>query len=236
MYVVGEDTLPEARVRRGVSSADWAAFGSDWEEVYAETVRSVTGGTWQYPKDQRRSMKDALEGHCVGPDANPAKVEAWVRKHVTAFVMYASREEPKFWSEFGPKGFFRWLNGGHHLPKTEPKDTAKGQQMVHGPVYVPTTEEVSELLRDLGAHAIEPAQTPSADVKADMAGKRQPDPEEHKARCVANFRGQFRKYGDKPEHAETFAMLARSVANVFATYGAEAELPEDVARFARESA
>jgi hypothetical protein len=236
VYVVGEDTLPEARVSRGVSSADWAAFGSDWEEVYAETVRSVTGGTWQYPTAQRRDMRSALEGHCVGPDANPAKVPAWVKKHVAAFVTHASREEPKFWSQFGPRGFLRWLNEMHHLPKVEPKATAKREPVDHGPVHVPSAEEVSSLLRDLSAHSIEPTPTPSADVKATLVGKKDQDPEEHKARCLANFRGQFRKFGDKPEHAETFVALARSVAKVFATYGAEAELPEDVARFARNSA
>jgi hypothetical protein len=236
VYVVGEDTLPETKVRRGVSSSDWAAFGPDWEEVYAETVRSVTGGTWQYPTAQRRDMKSALEGHCVGPDANPAKVPAWVRKHVTAFVTHASREEPKFWSQFGPRGFLRWLNEMHHLPKAEPKPTTKREPVDHGPVHVPSAEEVSSLLRDLGAHAIQHEPTPAADVKANLSGRKEQDPEEHKARCVANFRGQFRKFGDKPEHAETFAALARSVAKVFETYGCAGELPEDVARFARESA
>lgn len=116
--VYGPDDLPTAPGAAGVPKHVFAMHRAFWSGLYAELVAKALGSTWLMPRGGDSALEDALGAHCVGSDRRDPG--AWLTTLVPAFVAHAGREgRPEVWSAYAPKGFVRWLNGGHHREAIE---------------------------------------------------------------------------------------------------------------------
>jgi hypothetical protein len=103
--------VPAPDPRRGVQQNSWSEFGAGWCQDYERCVRAETRGPWSLPPRDRAALAQVLAGFCLGPDANPAKVPAWIERTIREFVAVA-KAKPGVWSGYAPSGLLRWLNSG----------------------------------------------------------------------------------------------------------------------------
>lgn len=197
--VGGNKPHPTTDRPRGVQPNSWRQFGGMWTDIYASAVSYELGTNWAF-KDVRTeaTLERLLNLHCLGPDANPDKVEGWIRRHVKLLVTFVREnddEEPSYWSSYAPNGIIRFLNEGHHRAKQpEPvKATTKPENPPAEELRPGTDEEIRSVLDSLKAMGHRGIQMPSS--RAATEDEEPTPPEELEARRLEQLRKleEFRK-------------------------------------------
>ena len=197
--VGGNQPQPTADRPRGVQPNSWRQFGGMWTDIYSSAVSAELGTNWAF-KDVRTeaTLERLLNLHCLGPDANPDKVEGWIRRHVKLLVTFVREnddEEPSYWSSYAPNGIIRFLNEGHHRAKQPEfvKAPAKPENPPAEELRPGTDEEIRSVLDSLKAMGHRGIQMPSS--RAATEDEEPTPPEELEARRLEQLRKleEFRK-------------------------------------------
>jgi hypothetical protein len=144
---------PTPNPRRGVQRNAWNEFRPMWVEDYARMVTEAIKAPWAFPRGQTQDLADALTTHCLGEDADPFKVAGWLERNLKPFIAMATEKGPNFWSEYGPRGFLKYLNSPHLKPPEMPASMRSPEPTVASrPATPEETAQAAAAMRDLLAN------------------------------------------------------------------------------------
>lgn len=144
---------PTPNPRRGVQRNAWNEFRPMWVQDYARMVTEAIKAPWAFPRGQTQDLADALATHCLGEDSDPFKVAGWLERNLKPFIAMATEKGPNFWSEYGPRGFLKYLNSPHLKPPEMPASLRSPEPIAASrPATPEETAQAASAMRDLLAN------------------------------------------------------------------------------------